>query len=447
MLQSPYLQRVYQELSKLYQEQIAFLQAVWSVFLSLDELVIADPTIEQYAVIERLVEPERLLIFKVTWVDDRGKVCVNRGFRVQFSSLLGPYKGGIRFHPSVSTSTMKFLAFEQSFKNALSGLPLGGAKGGSDFNPAFKSEGEIMRFCQNFMLELYRHIGADTDIPAGDLGVGAREIGYLYGMYKKIQNEMTGSITGKGISLGGSLVRREATGYGLCYFVEAMLHQYKKQTLKDKKVLISGMGNVSSFAALKAQELGAIVVGMSHSKGYVYDAKGLDVSFLIDAKKGGNPSQLYFEKYPHVLYGNNPSDMWKMQADIALACAIENEIQIEDAKNLVASGVYLVAEGANMPCSVEATTYFLANNILFAPGKAANAGGVVVSLFEMHQNATYLAWDTEQVDQKLKNSMHAIFKKTYTTAKHYKNEFNLVSGANIAAFLHLKEALIAQGVV
>lgn len=447
MIRNPYLLKVIDDLSLRNANQPEYLQAVKVILDSLDDFVTNNPMIEKYAIIERLVEPERIVSFRVTWVDDQGKIQVNRGYRVQHSSLVGPYKGGIRFHPSVNLSTMKFLAFEQTFKNALTGLPMGGAKGGSDFNPSNRSDGEIMRFCQNFMLELYRHIGDDTDVPAGDIGVGAREIGYMYGMYKKIQNKMNGTMTGKGIPYGGSLVRKEATGYGLCYFVEEMLRQYRCDTFAGKKVIISGVGNVSSYAAVKAKELGAIVVGMSNSQGCIYDPNGIDIEAMFNAKRQGNFSKLYHEQYPNVIYSNNAKDLWKIKADIALPCAIQNEIDLEDAKNIVASGVFLVAEGANMPCTAEAEQYFLQNHILFAPGKAANAGGVAVSLLEMSQNASFVPWEFSIVDAKLKDIMEDIFKKSYIAAKTYKNEYDLISGANIVAFIRLCEAMIAQGIV
>lgn len=446
MFKSPYLQKVFDDVMKKDPFQPEFIQAVETFFLSMDDIIVHTPTIEKFAIMERLVEPERLVKFRITWVDDKGKTKVNRGYRVQFSSLLGPYKGGLRFHPTVNESTMKFLAFEQTFKNALTGLPLGGGKGGSDFNPIGKTDGEIMRFCQNYMQELYRHIGPETDVPAGDIGVGNKEIGYLYGMYKKIRNEHTGVLTGKGLSYGGSLVRKEATGYGLCYFVQEMLKTYRKDTFDDKRVIISGSGKVGLHAAVKTKELGGIVVGMSDVKGYIYDENGLDMELVQSLCENGELSIKYKEK-KNCLYGPNPKDLWQQKADIAMPCAIQNELDLEDAKTLVNNGVFLVAEGANMPCTLDAEQYFIENQILFAPGKAANAGGVAVSLFEMSQNAQHLPWQYDVVDDKLRGIMKDIFFKAYTAARTYKNPYDLVAGANIASFLRVYEAMMEQGIV
>ncbi len=446
MLKSPYLQRVFDEVRNKDLNQPEFIQAVETFFLSMDELVIQTPSIEKNAVMERLIEPERFIQFKVTWVDDQGSIKINRGYRVQFNSLLGPFKGGIRFHPSVNESTMKFLGFEQTFKNALTGLPLGGAKGGSDFNPIGKSDQEIMRFCQNYMLELYRHIGPNTDVPAGDIGVGNREIGYLYGMYKKIQNEHTGVLTGKGLSYGGSLVRKEATGYGLCYFVTEMLKTYRRDTIEDKKVIVSGSGKVGYHAAIKAFELGAVVVGMSDINGFIYDQNGLDMKAVSELCVNGDLTKKYSETH-ECIYGNNPRDLWHQPCEIAMPCAIQNELNLEDAKALVKNGCFLVAEGANMPCTLDAENYFRTQNILFAPGKAANAGGVAVSLFEMSQNAQHYPWRYDEVDEKLKGIMRDIFIKCYSAAIKYKDPYDLISGANIASFLRIYEAMLEEGIV
>lgn len=446
MFKSPYLQRVFDDVMKKDPFQPEFIQAVETFFLSMDDLIIHTPTIEKFAIMERLVEPERLVKFRITWVDDKGNTKVNRGYRVQFSSLLGPYKGGLRFHPTVNESTMKFLGFEQTFKNALTGLPLGGGKGGSDFNPIGKSDGEIMRFCQNFMLELYRHIGPDTDVPAGDIGVGYKEIGYLYGMYKKIVNEATGVITGKGLTYGGSLVRKEATGYGLVYFVSEMLKTYRSERIDDKRVIISGSGKVGLHAAVKAHELGAVVVGMSDVKGFIYNENGLKMDVVTELCTNGELTIKYKEK-EDCIYGPNPKDLWQQPCDIAMPCAIQNELDLNDAKTLVSNGCFLVAEGANMPCTLDAERYFQDHQILFAPGKAANAGGVAVSLFEMSQNASHYPWSYDDVDEKLKGIMRDIFLKAYTAARKYKNPYDLVAGANIASFLRVYEAMMDEGIV
>ena len=411
-------------------------------------VVESEPNIEKFAIMERLIEPERIIKFKVTWVDDKGKINVNRALRVQFNSAIGPYKGGIRFHPSVNESILKFLGFEQTFKNSLTGLPMGGGKGGADFDPRGKSDHEIMRFCQNFMQELYRHIGADTDVPAGDIGVGFREIGYMYGMYRKIRNENTGVLTGKGLSYGGSLVRKEATGYGLLYFVEEMLAKYRSETIEGKIVVISGAGKVALHAALKARELGATVVAMSDINGYVYHKNGLDLS-LIAKLTDANPefTTQYRDYHSGAEYGEVPMDIWTKPCDIALPCATQNELPLESAKALVKNGCYLVAEGANMPTTLEATHYLQDKDILFAPGKAANAGGVAVSGLEMTQNAMHTPWTYEELDKKLKDTMKSIFDKSYEAAEKYADPRNLVVGANVAGFMRVYEAMVAQGVI
>ena len=427
--------------------QPEYLQAVEEFFEAMDFIVMSDPKIEKYGIMERIIEPERIIKFRVTWVDDAGKVRVNRGYRIQFNSAIGPYKGGLRFHPSVNESILKFLGFEQTFKNALTGLPMGGGKGGADFDPKGKSDDEIMRFCQNFMLELYRHIGPDTDVPAGDIGVGFREVGYMYGMYKKIQNESTGVLTGKGLTYGGSLVRKEATGYGLCYFVQEMLRVYRNDEMKDKRIIISGSGKVGLYAALKARELGAKVVAMSDVNGCVYDPNGIDIDIVkMLTKDMPEFSTKYLEYRSNAVYNSNPTEIWKLPCDIALPCATQNELPLEGAKALVENGCFLVAEGANMPTTIEATKYLQHADILFAPGKAANAGGVAVSGLEMSQNAMHYPWTYEEVDEKLEVIMADIFNKAYTEARKYTDHRNLVIGANIAGFMRVYQAMLDQGV-
>jgi glutamate dehydrogenase (NADP+) len=448
LFKSAYLIRVFADLSKRYQDQPEFLQAVEEVLQSIDLLVEKDPRIERNAIVERIVEPERMIKFRVSWVDDSGKVQINRAMRVQFNSAIGPYKGGIRFHHSVNESIMKFLAFEQTFKNSLTCLPLGGAKGGSDFDPEGKSDNEIMRFCQGFILELYRHIGPRMDVPAGDLGVGAREVGYLYGMYKRIENEFSGTFTSKGIESGGSLGRAEATGYGLCYFVEEMLKTFRNETFKDKKVIISGAGKVGSMAAEKAIELGAKVIAISDISGMIHDEKGIDIELIKNLSK---TNSIVIDKYqtyhPESIFSPNPTDIWTVPCDIALPCATQNEIYLDSAKALVANGCYLVAEGANMPTTSEATKYFRDHNVLFGPGKAANAGGVAVSGLEMTQNATFQNWSFEEVDQKLHSIMKKIFKRCHEASMTYVGRpDDLITGANIAGFMKVYQAMLQQGV-
>jgi glutamate dehydrogenase (NADP+) len=448
LFKSNYLSDLFEETKQRYATQPEFLQAVEEFFDAMDPIVVSDPDIEKHNIMERLIEPERIIKFKVSWVDDEGKIQVNRGYRVQFNSAIGPYKGGLRFHPSVNESILKFLGFEQTFKNSLTGLPLGGGKGGSDFSPKGKSDNEIMRFCQNFMQELYRHIGPDTDVPAGDIGVGYREIGYLYGMYRKIRNENTGVLTGKGLTYGGSLVRKEATGYGVLYFVENMLSRYRNETIEGKKVLISGAGKVALHAAIKAKELGATVVGMSDVNGYVYDEHGLDIP-LVEKLTHHYPefTKRYKDYHSSAEHGDHPVGLWEKPCDIALPCATQNELPLESARHLVKNGCYLVCEGANMPTTLEATRYLQHKDILFAPGKAANAGGVAVSGFEMTQNAMHTPWTYEELDAKLKDTMKAIFDKAYDAAEKYSDPRNLVVGANVAGFLRVYDAMVAQGVI
>ncbi|MEG0423535.1 MAG: NADP-specific glutamate dehydrogenase [Erysipelotrichaceae bacterium] len=424
-----------------------FIQAVDEVLDSLRVVVKKDPSIFTLGILERMIEPERQIMFRVPWVNDQGEVVVNRGFRVQFNSAIGPYKGGLRFHPSVNLSIIKFLGFEQTFKNSLTGLPMGGGKGGSDFDPKGKSDGEVMRFCQSFMSELYRHIGQFTDIPAGDIGVGAREIGYLYGQYKKLQNEFTGTMTGKGLTWGGSLTRKEATGYGLCYFVDAMLKDHQDH-FKGKEVIVSGSGNVAIYACEKATQLGGHVVAMSDSKGYIYDQNGIDLELMKELKevKRARISE-YTKVHTTATYVDNANDIWNVACDIALPCATQNELNETNALALIKNGVKIVAEGANMPCTPQAIHQFQSNHILYAPGKASNAGGVACSGLEMSQNSIRLAWSNEEVDARLKDIMNNIYHNVSSTAKEYGLEENYVAGANIAGFLKVAEAMKQQGIV
>ena len=444
---SSYLQRVYDGLVERNGEQKEFLQAAYEVLESLEPVVAQNPKLEEEGIIERIVEPERIIMFRVSWVDDNGKVQVNRGYRVQFNSAIGPYKGGLRLHPSVNLSVIKFLGFEQIFKNSLTGLPIGGGKGGSDFDPKGKSDREIMRFCQSFMTELAKHIGADTDVPAGDIGVGAREIGYLYGQYKRLRNEFTGVLTGKGLTYGGSLARTEATGYGLCYYTEEMLKCMANDSFKGKTVVISGSGNVAIYANQKATELGGKVVAMSDSNGYIYDPNGinLDVVKQIKEVERGRIKE-YVDRVPGSTYTEGCRGIWTIKCDIALPCATQNELDEDGAKALIANGVKAVAEGANMPSTPEAVALFQSNGILFAPAKASNAGGVATSALEMSQNSERLHWTFEEVDGKLHDIMVNIFHACDDAAKKYGCEGNLVAGANIAGFEKVAEAMIAQGV-
>lgn len=430
-----------------YANEPEFVQAVEEFLDSMDFLVEKKPEVLQNGILERLIVPERIIQFRVPWVDDKGKVRVNTGYRVQFNSAIGPYKGGMRFDKSVNLSILKFLGFEQTFKNSLTGLPMGGGKGGSDFDPRDKSDAEVMRFCQSFMNEFYRYIGPNTDVPAGDLGFGAREVGYMFGQYKKLVNEWSGVFTGKGISYGGSLARPEATGYGLCYFAEEMLKTCYKTDFRNKKVIISGSGKVGSMALKKAHELGAIVVGMSDINGYVADEKGLDAEEIISlAKAKGEFTKDYVAKHPGVKHSNCSRDLWNVPCDIAMPCATQGEINLENAKQLKANGCFMVAEGANMPCDLEAIRFFNTNGIIFSPGKASNAGGVAVSGLEMSQNAMHLSWTFEEVDAKLKEIMKKIFSQCYETAKSFGQPNNLALGANIAGFLKVYDAMMAEGI-
>jgi glutamate dehydrogenase (NADP+) len=428
--------------------QPEFLQAAKEVLESLKIIVDQDSIYEKCGLLERLVEPERAIVFRVPWIDDSGKVQVNRGFRVQYNSAIGPYKGGIRFHPSVNLSIIKFLGFEQTFKNSLTGLPMGGGKGGSDFDPKGKSDSEVMHFCQSFMTELYRHIGPDTDVPAGDIGVGGREIGYMYGQYKRIVNRFEGVLTGKGIGWGGSLARTEATGYGLIYIVEEYLNK-KGDSFKGKNVAISGSGNVAIFAAQKVASLGATVISMSDSNGYVYHKSGINLDTMKEVKLV-NRERLtkYAEVHKDAVYTDGAKGrVWDLPCDVALPCATQNEILLEDAQKLVASGCKIVGEGANMPTTMDATEYLLSKGVAFFPGKAANAGGVATSGLEMSQNSARLSWSFEEVDAKLKNIMIGIFRSIDNAASEYGKPGNFVIGANIAGFRKVAKAMMDQGVI
>ena len=443
-----YMQRVMEQVKRRNPGESEFLQAVEEVLESLQLVVEKDPRYEQYGVIERLVEPERFIQFRVSWVDDNGKVQVNRGFRCQFNSAIGPYKGGLRLHPSVCASVIKFLGFEQIFKNSLTTLPMGGGKGGSDFDPKGKSDMEIMRFCQSFMTELCKHIGPDTDVPAGDIGVGAREVGFMFGQYKRLRNEFTGVLTGKGLTFGGSLVRTEATGYGLCYFTQEMLQCMKNTSFEGKTVVISGSGNVAIYATEKATQLGAKVVALSDSNGYVYDPNGinLDVVKQIKEVEHGRIKE-YVQRVSGAEYHEGCHGIWTIPCDIALPCATQNEIDGESAKALVANGVKYVGEGANMPTTLEGIEVFQKAGVVFLPAKAANAGGVATSALEMAQSSGRLFWTFEEVDAKLKNIMINIYHNMDDAAKEYGCEGNYVAGANIAGFKKVAEAMMAQGIV
>ncbi len=441
-----YVDSVLQELVRKNPAQEEFIQAATEVLNSLRPVIDANPRFEQTGLLERLTEPERVVMFRVPWVDDQGKVQVNRGFRVQFNSAIGPYKGGLRFHPSVNLGIIKFLGFEQIFKNSLTGLPIGGGKGGSDFDPKGKSDREVMAFCQSFMSELFRHIGADTDVPAGDIGVGGREIGYLYGQYKKLTTRYEGVLTGKGLTYGGSLARTQATGYGLVYFVDEIL-KTKGDSLNGKTIVVSGSGNVAIYATEKAQQLGGKVVALSDSTGWVYDKDGIDLNAVKEIKevKRGRIRE-YTDYRPNAEY-HDGKGIWSIPCDIALPCATQNELNADDAAVLIKNGCKLVGEGANMPTTLEATELLQSKGVIFAPGKAANAGGVATSALEMSQNSQRLSWTFEEVDQKLHGIMAGIHKNAYDAAKAYGYEGNYVVGANIAGFLKVADAMMAQGIV
>lgn len=441
-----YTQKVYEAVQKRNPNEPEFLQAVKEVLESLAPVFEKKPEYEAAGILERIVEPERQIIFRVPWVDDQGKVQVNRGIRVQFNSAIGPYKGGLRLHPSVNESIIKFLGFEQTFKNSLTGLPMGGGKGGADFDPKGKSDMEVMRFCQSFMNELYRHIDADTDVPAGDIGVGAREIGYLFGQYKKLKNQFHGVFTGKGLTYGGSIGRKEATGFGLIYFVNEMIGE-KGKSLKDATVVVSGSGNVAIYAVQKAQEYGVKVVAMSDSNGYVYDKDGIKLDIIKEIKEVKRGRIKEYAEITGAEYHEGCAGIWTIPCDIALPCATQNELNEQSAKALVKNGCYAVGEGANMPTTLEATRYFQANGVLFAPGKASNAGGVSVSGLEMTQNSMRLSWTFEEVDAKLKEIMVNIYRQCRDAAIEYGKEDNFVVGANIAGFEKVAQSMLAHGVV
>lgn len=448
--ESSYLQRVYDGLESRNAEQKEFLQAVAEVLESLEPVVAANPELERWGIIERIVEPERIIQFRVSWVDDNGKVQVNRGYRVQFNSAIGPYKGGLRLHPSVNLSVIKFLGFEQIFKNSLTTLPIGGGKGGSDFDPKGKSDMEIMRFCQAFMTELEKHIGADTDVPAGDIGVGGREIGFMYGQYKRLRNEFTGVLTGKGLTYGGSLARTEATGYGLCYYTQEALKSLRNTDFNGKTVAVSGAGNVAIYAIQKAYQLGGKPVTCSDSTGWIYDPEGIDVDLLKEVKEvkrarlteyaAARPSAEYHEKK------NGEHGVWSVKCDIALPCATQNELDENDAQMLIDNGVLAVCEGANMPSTPAAIEALKKAGVLFGPAKAANAGGVATSALEMSQNSERLHWTFEEVDEKLQHIMTGIVHNSLDAAAKYGLDGDLVAGANIAGFEKVADAMIAQGV-
>ena len=448
-----YTQKVLEELKARYPEQPEFIQAATEILGTIQPALDAHPEYEEAALLERLVEPERIVMFRVPWVDDQGKVQVNRGYRVEFNSAIGPYKGGLRFNPTVTLGMLKFLGLEQILKNSLTTLPMGGGKGGSDFDPKGKSNNEIMHFCQSFMTELCRHIGPNTDVPAGDLGVGGREVGYLFGQYKRIRDEWTGVLTGKGLSFGGSLARTEATGYGLAYFVDEYLKN-NGDSFEGKNVVVHGSGNVAIYAVQKVSQLGGKVLACSDTHGWVEDPEGIDYTVLehiYNKKRSGNDRgvtlAMYVDERPGATWHEGDGrGVWQLPCDIALPCARENTLHLEDAKALVANGVKAVGEGANMPTTIEATEYFQEHGVAFMPGKAANAGGVLVSGLEMSQNAEHLSWTFEEVDGKLEQLMRGMFHNVDDTAKEYGQEGNFVMGANIAGFLKVADAMLAQGV-
>ena len=444
-----YAQDVLAKLKEKNASEPEFIQAATEVLTSLEPVFEKHPEFEKASLLERIVEPERQIMFRVPWVDDNGKVQVNRGFRVQFNSAIGPYKGGLRLHPSVNLGIIKFLGFEQIFKNSLTTLPIGGGKGGSDFDPKGKSDREVMAFCQSFMTELFRHIGADTDVPAGDIGTGAREIGFMFGQYKRLKDVYEGVLTGKGLTWGGSLARTQATGYGLVYYAQEMLKDLGTD-FNGKTVAISGAGNVAIYACEKAQQLGAKVITVSDSNGYVVDEEGIDLAAVKEIKEVKRQRLTEYKNYrPNSEYHEGKFD-WSVKVDVALPCATQNELLIDDAKALVANGTMIVAEGANMPTTLEATQYLQENGVYFAPGKASNAGGVATSALEMSQNSQRLSWTFEEVDEKLHNIMITIYKNSVAAAKEYNCEIggktNLVAGANIAGFMKVADAMMAQGV-
>ena len=449
MITNEYLKRVYDSVEKRDPDQPEFLQAVREVFESLQLVVDKHPEWEKASLIERFVEPERVITFRVPWVDDNGKVQVNRGYRVQFNSAIGPYKGGLRFHPSVNLSVIKFLGFEQILKNSLTTLPMGGGKGGSDFDPKGKSDAEVMRFCQSFMTELYRHIGQFTDTPAGDIGVGAREVAYMFGQYKKIVDRFEGGvITGKGLTFGGSLARTQATGYGLCYYASEALSHLANTSFEDKKVIVSGAGNVAQYAAEKCTQLGGTVIAMCDSNGYIYDPDGVDIKKVMDIKQKRRARiSVYADEVPGSEYHEGRKGIWTLKCDIAMPCASQNEMDADDVQHLIDNGCMAVFEGANMPLTPEAIEKVLGNGLLYSPGKASNAGGVATSGLEMSQNSIRMSWSFDEVDEKLHGIMKNIFKACYDASVECGQPGNLMLGANVAGFLKVADAMMAQGVV
>lgn len=452
MFTNNYVRQVFEDFCNKNKGQDEYIQACQEILSSLQLMIDKNPELEKQHVLERFLEPDRFIQFKVAWLDDNNNIQVNRGFRVQYNNSIGPYKGGIRFHPSVNESIIKFLGLEQCLKNSLTTLPIGGAKGGSDFDPKGKSDFEIMRFCQAFMTELYRHIGHNVDVPAGDIGVGKKEVGYMFGQYKRIQNEFTGVFTGKPLEFGGSLVRMQATGYGLCYFTNKALEVLKNDSFKGKLVSVSGAGNVAIYAAEKAIQLGGKVITMSDSSGWIYDENGIDIDIIKQIKEVEKlrikeyASRVKSAKYVES-NGKNPT-IWSIKCDIALPCATQNELTLEDAKQLVKNGVVAVCEGANMPTTLDATDYLISNNVIYGPGKAANAGGVATSALEMSQNSMRMSWSSDEVDEKLKEIMEHIFYNVYETSKKYNiKENDLLTGANIAGFEKIANAIILQGVI
>ena len=449
MITNEYLKRVYDSVEKRDPDQPEFLQAVREVFESLQLVVDKHPEWEKASLIERFVEPERVITFRVPWVDDNGKVQVNRGYRVQFNSAIGPYKGGLRFHPSVNLSVIKFLGFEQILKNSLTTLPMGGGKGGSDFDPKGKSDAEVMRFCQSFMTELYRHIGQFTDTPAGDIGVGAREVAYMFGQYKKIVDRFEGGvITGKGLTFGGSLARTQATGYGLCYYASEALRHLANTSFEGKKVIVSGAGNVAQYAAEKCTQLGGTVIAMCDSNGYIYDPDGVDIKKVMDIKQKRRARiSVYADEVPGSEYHEGRKGIWTLKCDIAMPCASQNEMDADDVQHLIDNGCMAVFEGANMPLTPEAIEKVLGNGLLYSPGKASNAGGVATSGLEMSQNSIRMSWTFDEVDEKLQGIMKNIFKACYDASVECGQPGNLMLGANVAGFLKVADAMMAQGVV
>ena len=449
MITNEYLKRVYDSVEKRDPDQPEFLQAVREVFESLQLVVDKHPEWEKASLIERFVEPERVITFRVPWVDDNGKVQVNRGYRVQFNSAIGPYKGGLRFHPSVNLSVIKFLGFEQILKNSLTTLPMGGGKGGSDFDPKGKSDAEVMRFCQSFMTELYRHIGQFTDTPAGDIGVGAREVAYMFGQYKKIVARFEGGvITGKGLTFGGSLARTQATGYGLCYYASEALSHLANTSFEGKKVIVSGAGNVAQYAAEKCTQLGGTVIAMCDSNGYIYDPDGVDIKKVMDIKQKRRARiSVYADEVPGSEYHEGRKGIWTLKCDIAMPCASQNEMDADDVQHLIDNGCMAVFEGANMPLTPEAIEKVLGNGLLYSPGKASNAGGVATSGLEMSQNSIRMSWSFDEVDEKLHGIMKNIFKACYDASVECGQPGNLMLGANVAGFLKVADAMMAQGVV